>query len=168
MLEWKDDPRQAIKKGKKVLFYPLIFFVRRIVLVYLVVAGTKELIYQMMILMGSTIISACVVHSSETFESSGERRLTAFSEIIILLVTYSFFSFDLLDVEANFEVGYFPIGVMGLFLLISLLIMIIGGFRATKLKIRICCAKRYHKKQRKFLQGTLKMKHALTKLRMEN
>ena len=36
---------QAIKRGRKVLLYPIIFLARRLFLVYLVVAGTKVFIY---------------------------------------------------------------------------------------------------------------------------
>ena len=36
---------KALKRGKKVLFHPVSFLLRRVILVCLVVAGTKELIY---------------------------------------------------------------------------------------------------------------------------
>ena len=36
---------RAIKRGRKVLLHPLSFLLRRIVLVYLVVAGPEELVY---------------------------------------------------------------------------------------------------------------------------
>ena len=53
---------KAIKKGRKVLIHPVVFLARRLFLVYLVVAGTDEFIYQMMMLMASTIFSAIVVY----------------------------------------------------------------------------------------------------------
>ena len=34
-----------IKRGRKVLFHPLSFLLRRIVLIYLVVAGPEEMVY---------------------------------------------------------------------------------------------------------------------------
>ena len=59
---------RAIRKGRKVLTHPMIFLARRLFLVYLIVAGTDELIYQMMMLMGSTLISALLVYKTEAFE----------------------------------------------------------------------------------------------------
>ena len=59
---------RAIQKGRKVLTHPMIFLARRLFLVYLIVAGTDELIYQMMMLMGSTLISALLVYKTEAFE----------------------------------------------------------------------------------------------------
>ena len=45
-----------ISQGRRVLLHPLSFLIRRLVLAYLVVAGTKVLIYQIMILVWSAII----------------------------------------------------------------------------------------------------------------
>lgn len=93
---------KAIKRGRKVLFHPVSFLLRRLILVYLVVGGTDELIYQMMILMGSSICSAIIVYQTDAFQLPQERRLSTFSEFVILFLSYCFFSFDLLDVESNF------------------------------------------------------------------
>ena len=134
---------KAIGKGKHVLIQPVIFLARRLFLVYLVVAGTDELVFQMMMLMGLSLISTLVVYKTEAFELVGERRLSTFSELVILEITYCFFSFDLLDVEANFEVGYFPIVVMGLYIVGFLIIIMVGSIRAIRIGIKLCCAKRY-------------------------
>ena len=53
-----------IKKGRKVLLYPVSFLVRRFLLVYLFVAGPKELIYQMTVLISSSILSEMIVYTS--------------------------------------------------------------------------------------------------------
>ena len=118
---------------------------------YLVVIGTQELIYQMMILMGLTMLSAVLIYKTEAFVSPSERRLSIFSEFVILQICYCFFCFDLMEVEANYEIGYIPIAYMGVYLLICLVIIISGTFMTIRRKFQLCCARRRHKRQRKFL-----------------
>ena len=133
------------------LFHPISFLLRRLVLVYLVVAGTEHLVYQMMILMGSTIVSAIIVYRTEAFQLPLDRRLSTFSELVTLLVSYCFFSFDLLDVDSNFLVGYVPIGFMAVFLLASILIILFSSIRKLKMKVKLCCTKRQYRRQRRYL-----------------
>lgn len=148
-----------IKLGKKVLLHPLSFILRRLILVYLVVIGTQELIYQMMILMSLTMLSAVMIYQTEAFISPSERRLSTFSEFVILQICYCFLCFDLMGAEENFEVGIIPIAYMGAYLLICLIIMISGAFITIRRKIKLCCAKRRHKRQRRFLREFLKYTH---------
>ena len=113
----------------------------------------------MMILMSLTLLSAVLIYQTEAFISPSERRLSTFSEFVILQICYCFLCFDLMGAEENFEVGIIPITYMGAYLLICLIIMIFGAFITIRRKIKLCCARRQHKRQRKFLQEFLKYTH---------
>ena len=91
-----------VKRGKKVLLQPLSFYMRRIALAYLVVSGFDELIYQVMIFIGTTILSESLLYKTEAILSISLRRLNTFSELIILQVCYYVFCFAILDLESNF------------------------------------------------------------------
>ena len=155
-----------VKRGKKVLLQPLSFYMRRIVLAYLVVAGFDELIYQVMMFIGSTILSESLLYKTEAILPISSRRLNTFSELIVLQVCYYVFCFAILDLEANFEVGYVPIIAIGFYMLVCLSIMIFGSFQSIKLKVKIFFVKRYHNQQRRHLQDYLKRNHEARRSRI--
>ena len=93
---------RALKCGRKVLLHPLSFLLRRTILVYLVIAGPEELVYSMMIFMSSTLLSELILYQTEALQSISKRHLSTLNELVTLLVSYSFLTFDILEVEANF------------------------------------------------------------------
>ena len=148
------------------MLQPLSFYMRRIVLAYLVVAGFDELIYQVMMFIGSTILSESLLYETEAILSISSRRLNTFSEVIVLQVCYNVLSFAMLDLEANFEVGYVSIIAIGFYMLVCLSIIIFGSLLNIKKKVRIFFAKRYHNQQRKHLQDYLKSNHEARRSRI--
>ena len=140
-----------IRRGKKVLLHPMSFLARRLVLVWLVVDGPQDLVFQMMIMMSSSILSIAVLYATEAQLSTGKRRMSVFNESVVLHLSYCFLSFDTLEVEANFSVGYVPIASVGLYILVCLLLVIFQSYKAIRRSLRVYCAKRYQRKQRKVL-----------------
>ena len=109
--------------------------------------------------MGSSLFSVVILYTTEAYRSHSERKMSVLNEFSVLSVTYCFLCFDVLDVEANFWVGYVAIGAVGLYILVCLVIIIVLAFKAIRRKLQTYCAKRYFKKQRKALQDTLKETH---------
>ena len=139
---------RVLRRGRKVLLHPLSFLVRRFVLVYLVVAGPEELIYQIIILITSTLLSELLLYQTEALFPA-EKRLSTMNELIILQVAYCFLSFDSLEAEENFDLGYLPIIIMGSYITFCLLLILISTLRTSKLNCEVCCVKRqYHRKKR--------------------
>ena len=113
----------------------------------------------MTMLIGSTFLSAILVYKIEAFELTKDRRSNIVSEMLILAVSYNFSCFDLIDVEENFEVGYIPIAFTGLYILVSLLMIIVTTIAEVIFRIKVSCAKRrYHKGRQKF-KSMLKQTH---------
>ena len=117
-----------LKRGKQVLLQSLSFYVRRIVLAYLVVAGLDELILQIMILVGSTILSESLLYRTKAILAVSLRRLSAFGELIIMQVCYYILCFSMLDNEANFDAGYVPIVAISFYMLVCMSIAVFGCF----------------------------------------
>ena len=128
------------------------YLTRRLVLVVLVVSGSEiDLVIQMMIVMASSILSVVVAYWTNAHLIASRRRLGVFNEMVILNISYSFLIFNMIDVETNFSVGYVPIAGIGIYILVSLIVIIVQTYRALRNKCVKCCAKRRFKKQREAL-----------------
>ena len=64
-------------------------------------------------------------------------KIRVFSELCILLTSDCFLIFNMVSVEENFVLGYVSVGVVGLFLLISMLIVVINVIISFQKRIRI-------------------------------
>ena len=63
-----------------------------------------------------TILSIAAYEGTEAIKTSSERRLMFIGDFTILLVSYCFFTFNILEVETNFMIGYVPIGMIGIYI----------------------------------------------------
>ena len=45
-------------------------------------------------------------------------------DFTILLVSYCFFTFNILEVETNFMIGYVPIGMIGVYILCCMAVIV--------------------------------------------
>ena len=122
------------------------FIARRLALVYFVVYGPKDSVFQMMILIGLAILSEVLVYQTKALESIAQRRMGTFNELFMMQVCYNFICFNIVDVETNFAIGYASIAIVGLYILFCLLVILYGSFTAGKLRVRKCCARRYHRR----------------------
>ena len=111
------------------------YLTRRLVLVVLVVSGSEiDLVIQMMIVMASSILSVVVAYWTNAHLIASRRRLGVFNEMVILNISYSFLIFNMIDVETNFSVGYVPIAGIGIYILVSLIVIIVQTYRALRNK----------------------------------
>jgi hypothetical protein len=133
-----------------VLIQPITFLVRRLALAMLVVQGADmPFIFQMTFIFASTLAAASLAYVSESFNSTHERRMNTFSEMTILITSYCFLTFKMLDVEANFTIGYVPIGTCSLYIFVSICFLVIGNLKYLKLRIKRYYAIRKYRRWRK-------------------
>ena len=135
-------------------------------MIYLVLAGPEELIYQMIILMCSSFLSELMLYTTEALGSVNRMHASTLNELVILLVAYCLLSFDMLDAEAGFEAGYSPIAITGTYLVTSLLFIMFGSLQSARFKLKIWCTKCQYRRQRKALQGKLERNHSARRERM--
>lgn len=139
----------ATKRGKRVLIQPIAFLVRRLLLAGLVVLGNDlSYVFQIAIVQFSTLLSAFMYVQSESRLTATESRMNFFNEATILLVSYFFLTFNVTSVEINFQMGYAPIGIVSIYICVSVILLIFGNIIAIKKKIRRAMVLRGYKKQR--------------------
>lgn len=102
----------------------LVFLARRIFIAYIIIFGTKVFIYQFMLMIGSQILIVLSFYMVDQFDQPFTKRMQTFSEIVVLYVCHLFFLFNVVTVEQNYLLGYLPIGVVALYLLVSLLFIL--------------------------------------------
>ena len=100
-----------------------------------------------------------MVYKIEAFELTKDRRSNIVSEMLILAVSYNFSCFDLIDVEENFEVGYIPIAFTGLYILVSLLMIIVTTIAEVIFKIKVSWSKHSYHKGRERFKSMLRQTH---------
>ena len=83
-----------------------------------------------------TIISIVVYESTGAIQSKSDERLMFIGDFSILLVSYCFFTFNILDVETNFIIGYVPIAMTGLYILCCLGVIVLVSSVILKRRIR--------------------------------
>ena len=69
-------------------------------------------------------------------------------DITILLVSYCFMTFNILDVETNFMIGYAPVALTGLYILICLVVIVSGTTSIMRLRSRKYFMKRAYFRNR--------------------
>lgn len=102
----------------------------------------------------------------QSFKSTAKRRSNSFSECVVAITIYCFIVFNMVSVEDNFILGYFTIGFVSLYILISLLTISRQTYREKRLWLYKIFAKRKFTKQRKYRAKTLEITHERRKERM--
>ena len=73
--------------------------------------------------------------------------MNVFGDFILLQVCYFFYIFNMMaEVEINFAIGYFPIALVGFYILTCLIIVIVSTVKFMKTRTRVCCAKKKFKR----------------------
>ena len=122
------------------LLQPFAFFQRRTLLVLVAIYGVDiPFILQLASIWAITILSISIYESTGAIENNGERRLMFIGDFIILLVSYCFFTFNTLEAETNFMVGYVPIGMTGFYILCCMALIIHTTLSILKMR----CRRRY-------------------------
>lgn len=83
-------------------------------------------------------------------------RMRVFAEMSILVTSNLFLTFNIVSVEDNFTLGYVAVGVVALYVFISLLVILKDLFVYLHHKLRLCHAKWNFRVKRKQLKTSLK------------
>lgn len=93
----------------------------------------------MMIILGSTMGLMVIIISTRAFSSSKDTRDNIIGESTILFIVYMFYIFDVIEIKYLINIGYIPIGAIGLYIVVNLSIAMVisvkGLTRATKRKM---------------------------------
>lgn len=131
-----------VANGRKVLMEPLVFLGRRFWLASLIVYGAQVTISQMAQFFLMTLLSTMTTYQFETLKDAHQRRDQLWNEAVILGTSYTFLIFNVVTLEQNFVIGYVSIGIVTLYIAISLLVMLISTVLQMRIKLRLWCFKR--------------------------
>lgn len=109
--------------------------VRRVFVVYIVIYATQIFYYKIVSIMAATIAMGILGYQTETFKSKYDERMLSLTRLTILLTCYSFVCFSMIDVDANFTSGYFPIVIILSYMVIVFSLIIHGSFKVIRRKI---------------------------------
>ena len=68
--------------------------------------------------------------------------MNVLGDFIMLQICYFFYIFNMLNVDRNFAIGYFPIGLMGLYIFTCLSKIILGTVIYLRVRTRIYYVKK--------------------------
>ena len=93
-----------------------------------------------------TILQILIVYEMRAYKSKQESRMSIFGDLFVLLVSYFFLVFNMVEAEENFIAGYAPISITGIYIFVSLVTMSITTFKVTKIRLRTNCARKTYLK----------------------
>ena len=85
--------------------------------------------------MGATFVMGILGSQTENFKSRYDERMYYFTTMTILITCYFFVCFDMIDVDANFTSGYFPIVIISVYMVIVFGLIIHGSLKVIRRKI---------------------------------
>ena len=88
------------------------------------------------------IVQILIVYEMRAFKAKQESRMLIFGDLIVLLVSYFFLVFNMVEVEENFIAGYATISITGFYIFVSLVTMSITTFKVTRIRLRTHCARK--------------------------
>ena len=95
-----------------------------------------------------TLTAALIPHLFQTFKSKTiTLKFTGF-EVVILLLTYCFLAFNIVSMDINFSMGYFAIGVLGIYIASCMLFVLKKVFKGLKNRLRYFFITRAYKRHR--------------------
>ena len=109
--------------------------VRGVFLVYCVMDGPQIVYYQIVSMMAATFVMGILGSQTETFKSRYDERMYSLTTMTILITCYFFVCFDMIDVDANFTSGYFPIAIISIYMVIVFCLIIHGSFKVLRRKM---------------------------------
>ena len=99
-------------------------------------------------LMGTALFAAILPYLLLSFKERSEYKKTMMNEIITLLCCYTFVTFNIVSVEGNFQLGYFLIGFLSMYILITIIYVVVVVIKAACQNLRKYCLKRTYRKNR--------------------
>ena len=102
----------------------------------------------MIIILGSTMVLMVVIISTKAFSRFEDTRASIIGESTVLFTTYLFYIFDIVKIQYLINVGYVPIGAIGLYVLVNLTIAMVVSVKGTKSAIKRKSVMRNYTKSR--------------------
>ena len=146
---------------KIVLLEPTAFLVRRLIIASLIIFGTKVFIYQMVTLIMANLLVICLPFAIKSLVDKQELLMQTISEGCIMASTFCFLAFNMVSVADNFTLGYFTIGVAGVYIAGCAMIILRNFLVYWRFELRLRLVKYEYKKSRQQLQINLKSTHLL-------
>ena len=111
-----------LEAGKQVLWWPMFFIFRRLMVTFIVTVADKIFIVQLMLFTANLLIAVFIVGLWEPFEDKAKARTEYFNEIITFIILYHMICFSPLvpDPNTRFMMGYPCAGFVALHLVISM------------------------------------------------
>lgn len=97
-------------------------------------------------IMMSTLLAALLPYLIGAFHRYKKARKNSITELLTLFSCYAFTTFNIVVVEVNFQLGYFVIGVLGTYILITILKVVWKTIKGVRKQIRFCCIRRSYRK----------------------
>ena len=97
-----------IKKGKIFLLDILMFFLRRALLVYVVIYKMENLTLQIVVLFSTTLLQIVIIANFEFYESRSKNRAELLNEVFTMFIMYGTFLFTdyIPDAKVKYDLGY--------------------------------------------------------------
>jgi len=131
------------KRGKKILFHPVFYLVRRIGMAWLVIQESiTPLIFQLLIVFGLSFTVMITPNMIESHKKKSQARFFNLTEMVFLSTAYFFLIFNVVSVEDNFTLGYAPILIFGVYMSYVLADVIIGIIKNARKSCRNYMIKR--------------------------
>ena len=102
----------------------------------------------MIIILGSTMTLMVIIVSTKAFSRYEDTRDNIIGESTVLFTTYMFYIFDIVKTQYLINVGYVPIGAIGLYVLVNLTIAMVVSVKGTKSAIKRKSVMRNYTKSR--------------------
>ena len=138
-------------QGRLVLIQPVCFLLRRVHMAWLVVHGAAtfdNLWYQILQIMAISIIVAIIPFLLDSYQRRKDKRQATINEIFFFNIVSCILVCNIVSVESNYALGYLVIGIAGIYIGSSLLVMIYTTFKEIKRRIRNKLVIRAYFKQR--------------------
>ena len=120
-----------IKKGKIFLFDIFLFFLRRALLVYVVIYKMENLTLQIVVLFSTTLLQIVIIGSFKFYESQSKNRAELLNEVFTMFIMYGTFLFTdyVPDAKVKYDLGYLFSAFIILHLVLNLGIMAKWNFK---------------------------------------
>ena len=109
--------------------------------------------------MASTLLAALLPYLINAFTRKKTSKKNAVNELLTLFSCYAFITFNIVTVEVNFTLGYFTIGILGSYILLTVIKVVWKTIKSVRKNLRNCCVMRAYRKKRTNLQRYLKQHH---------
>ena len=89
-----------------------------------------------------------IVIEIRPYKAARDNRMNILGDITVLMISYTFFCFNVTDIKTNFVLGYAPIAIVSLYICMSLVIIMVESFVVMRKRCKVYLIKRSYFKKR--------------------